>query len=90
MTKLICRGNAGSAITQKALLLQAGVAMIRDGNSGTGTRSDGYRYENDFLSMGDIRTRPELRRVRDEYFFLPVGNLTGTRYFTTAIILSCE
>jgi hypothetical protein len=26
MTKLICRGNAGSAITQKALLPPAGVA----------------------------------------------------------------
>jgi hypothetical protein len=24
------------------------------------------------------------------YFFLPVGNPTGTRYFTTAIILGCE
>jgi hypothetical protein len=27
---------------------------------------------------------------RDEYFFLPVGNPTSTRYFTTAIILGCE
>jgi hypothetical protein len=27
---------------------------------------------------------------RDGYFFLPVGNPTGTRYFTTAIILGCE
>jgi hypothetical protein len=31
---------------------------------------------------------------RDEYetsiFFPPVGNPTGTRYFTTAIILVCE
>jgi hypothetical protein len=27
---------------------------------------------------------------RDEYFFLPMDNLTGTRYFTTAIILGCE
>jgi hypothetical protein len=56
MTKLICRGNAGSAITQKALLPLAGVAMTRDDNSGTGTRSDGYMYGNDFLPMGDIST----------------------------------
>jgi hypothetical protein len=90
MTKLICRGNAGSAITQKALLPLAGVAMTRDDNSGTGTRSDGYMYGNDFLPMGDISTWPELRRVWDEYFFLPVGNPMGTRYFTTAIILGCE
>jgi hypothetical protein len=27
---------------------------------------------------------------QDEYFFPPVGNPTGTRYFTTAIILGCE
>jgi hypothetical protein len=27
---------------------------------------------------------------RDGYFFLPAGNPTGIRYFTTAIILGCE
>jgi hypothetical protein len=27
---------------------------------------------------------------RDGYFFPPVGNPTGIRYFTTAIILGCE
>jgi hypothetical protein len=42
---------------------------IRDGNSGTGTRSDGYGYGDDFLSVGGTRTRSELKRVRDEYFF---------------------
>jgi hypothetical protein len=30
------------------------------------------------------------RRVRDGYFFPPVDNPTGTRYFTTAIILGYE
>jgi hypothetical protein len=70
--------------------------LCRDGNSGTGiqyppgTRPDGYGYEDDFLLMGDTRTRLQLRRIRDMYFFSPVGNLTGTRYFTTAIILGCE
>jgi hypothetical protein len=56
----------------------------RDGNSGTGTQPDGYR--DDFLPADDTRTRPESRWV----FFLPMDNLTGTRYFTTAIILGCE
>jgi hypothetical protein len=32
----------------------------------------------------------EPRQVWDEYFFLPVDNLMGTCYFTTAIILDCE
>jgi hypothetical protein len=27
---------------------------------------------------------------RDGYFFSPTGNPTGTRYFTTAIIVGCE
>jgi hypothetical protein len=27
---------------------------------------------------------------QDGYFFPPVGNPTGIRYFTTAIILGCE
>jgi hypothetical protein len=68
--------------------------MSRDDNSGmstrypSDTRPDGYG--NDFLPTGGTRTRPESRRVRDGYFFPPVGNLTGTRYFTTAIVLCCE
>jgi hypothetical protein len=33
---------------------------------------------------------PEPRQVRDMYFFPPAGSPTGTRYFTTAIILGCE
>jgi hypothetical protein len=36
-----------------------------------GTRPDGYRYGDDFLSVGGIRTRSELRRVRDRYFSHP-------------------
>jgi hypothetical protein len=56
----------------------------------SGTRPDGYGYGDDFLPAGDTRTRPESRRVRDGYFFPPAGNSTGTRYFTTAIILGCE
>jgi hypothetical protein len=69
-------------------------AGCRDGNLGTGTRyppdtrPDGYG--DDFLPTGGTRTRPESRRVQDEYFFPPAGNPTGTRYFTTAIILRCE
>jgi hypothetical protein len=63
-------------------------AQGRDGNLGTGTQPDGYG--DDFLPAGGTRTRPESRRVRDRYFFPPAGNPTGTRYFTTAIILGCE
>jgi hypothetical protein len=62
----------------------------RDGNSGTGTRPNGYGYGDDFLPTGDTRTRPELRQVRDGYFFPPTGNPMGTRYFSTAIILGCK
>jgi hypothetical protein len=62
----------------------------RDDNLSTGIRSDGYGYEDDFLLVGDTRTRPESRRVRVGYFFPPTGNPTSTRYFTTAIILGCE
>jgi hypothetical protein len=40
----------------------------------------------DFLSVDGTRIRSELRRV----FFPPADNPTGTRYFTTAIILGCE
>jgi hypothetical protein len=57
---------------------------IRDGNSGTGTRPDGYG--DDFLPVGGTRTRSESRRIQDGYFFSP----TSTRYFTTAIILGCK
>jgi hypothetical protein len=73
-----------------------GTRPPRDGNSGMGTRyplnirSDGYGYGDDFLSMGGTRNRSELRWVRDGYFFLLVCNPTGTRYFTTAIIIGCE
>jgi hypothetical protein len=51
---------------------------------------DGYRYRDDFLSVSVIRIRLKLRWVRGEYFFSPVGNPTGTRYFTTVMILVCE
>jgi hypothetical protein len=43
-----------------------------------------------FLLMSDTRTRSELRWVWDGYFFPPANNPTGTRYFTTDIILRCE
>jgi hypothetical protein len=65
-------------------------SIFRDGNSGTGTRPNGYIYEDDFLPVADTRTRSELRRIRDEYFFSLTDNPTGTRYFTTVIILGCE
>jgi hypothetical protein len=58
--------------------------------------SDTHRVPNptdmggNFLLTGDTRVWPELRRVRDEYFFSPVGNPTGIWYFTTAIILGYE
>jgi hypothetical protein len=32
---------------------------------------DGYECEDDFLPVGDTRTRSESRRVRDGYFFHP-------------------
>jgi hypothetical protein len=74
-----------------------GTAMkVRDGNSGmsiwylSGIWSDGYGYGDNFLPVDDTRSRYESTRVRDGYFFSPVGNPTGTRYFTTAIILGCE
>jgi hypothetical protein len=49
-----------------------------------------YGYGDNFLPVGDTRTRTEPRWIRDGYFFSPTGNPTGTRYFTTAIILGCE
>jgi hypothetical protein len=33
---------------------------------------------------------PDSRCIQDGYFFSPVGNPTGTRYFTTVIIIVCE
>jgi hypothetical protein len=72
------------------------LVISRDGNLGTGTRylsgtrPDGYGYGDDFLPAGGTRTQPESGWVRDGYFFPPTGNLMGTRYFTTAIILRCE
>jgi hypothetical protein len=53
-------------------------------------RSDGYGYGDDFLFTGGTRIRSESRRVWNGYFFSPAGNLTGTRYFTTVIILDYE
>jgi hypothetical protein len=79
-----------------SLLILNGSVLGRDDNSGTGTRyplgtrPDGYGDVDDFLFAGGTCTRPESRRVRDMYFFLPVDNPTGTRYFNTAIILGCE
>jgi hypothetical protein len=55
-----------------------------------GNWSYGYRYRDNFLPVCDTRTRSKLRRVWNGYFFSPVGNLTGTQYFTIAIILVCE
>jgi hypothetical protein len=49
-----------------------------------------YEYMDDFLLVGDICIWPELRWVWNMYFFSPTDNPTGTRYFTTAIILGCE
>jgi hypothetical protein len=66
------------------------VDLIRDNNLDTGIRSDRYGYEDDFLPVGSIRIWSESRQVCDEYFFPHAGNPTGTRYFTTAIILGCE
>jgi hypothetical protein len=43
-----------------------------------------------FLPVVDIRIRSELRWICDGYFFSPVSNPTGTRYFTTAVILDYE
>jgi hypothetical protein len=68
----------------------------RDGNSGTGTRylpgtrSDRYRYGDDFLTAGGTRTWSKPRRVRGGYFFPHAGNPMGTRYFTTVMILGCK
>jgi hypothetical protein len=62
------------------------LVAFRDVNSGMGTWLDGVRYEDDFLLVGDTRTRPEPRWVRVDIFFHP----TGTRYFSTVMILGCE
>jgi hypothetical protein len=72
---------------QSCLLL---CPSTRDDNLSTGIWSNGYGYEDDFLPVGGTCTRPESRRIWNEYFFPPAGNPTGTRYFTAAIILRCE
>jgi hypothetical protein len=54
---------------------------VRDGNLGMGMGIGMIFY----LWVASI---PDLNR--DGYFFSPVGNPTGTRYFTTTIILGCE
>jgi hypothetical protein len=41
------------------------------------TRSDGYEYGDDFLPVGDTRTRSESRWVWDGYFFSLTGNPTA-------------
>jgi hypothetical protein len=68
----------------------------RDGKLGTGTRyppgtrPNGVGYGDDFLPVGGTRIRPEPRQVRGGYFFPPMGNPIGTRYFITVMILGCE
>jgi hypothetical protein len=62
------------------------LVAFRDVNSGTGTRLDGSDTRMIFYSW--VALVPDLNR--DEYgvdiFFHP----TGTRYFSTAMILGCE
>jgi hypothetical protein len=53
--------------------------MCRDDNSGMGTIF--------YLWVALI---PDPNREGYGYFFPPVDNLTGTQYFTTAIVLGCE
>jgi hypothetical protein len=73
-------------------------SVVRDDNSGTdtrypsGTQPDGYEYGDNFLHAGGIRIRLESFETgtRRLFFFLLTGNPTGTRYFTTVIILCCE
>jgi hypothetical protein len=45
---------------------------------------------NNFLFVGGTYTQSESRRIMDGYFFSSVDNLTGIRYFTTAIIQTSE
>jgi hypothetical protein len=80
-----------------SMVLSVGHLMImkrfktdRDGNLSIGTGPDGVGYGDDFLPVGGTRTLPEPRWVWGGYFFPPAGNPTGTRYFTTAMILGCE
>jgi hypothetical protein len=58
-------------------LLMHLILVVRDDNSGTG-----------MIFYPRVALVPDPNR--DGYFFPPAGNLTGTRYFTTAIILGCE
>jgi hypothetical protein len=84
----------GTAISTRAQTQHVACSKRRDGNLGTGTRYlSGTRpigYGDDFLPVGGTRTRSEPRRIRDGYFFPPAGNPTGTRYFTTTIIIDCK
>jgi hypothetical protein len=59
-------------------------SLSRDDNSDP----MGIGYGDNFLSIG-IHD-PNRDGYETSIFFLPTGNPTGTRYFTTAIILGCE
>jgi hypothetical protein len=60
----------------------------RDDNSDTGTRQ--IRVWSWFFTRGWHPYPARTETVWDGYFFPPAGNLTGTWYFTTTIILGCE
>jgi hypothetical protein len=53
--------------------------MCRDGNSGMG-----------IIFYPWVASVSDPNREGYSYFFPPVDNLTGIRYFTTAIVLDCE
>jgi hypothetical protein len=55
------------------------VTTTRDDNSATGTETIFYPW---------VALIPDPNR--DRYFFPSTSNPTGTRYFTTIIILGCE
>jgi hypothetical protein len=57
------------ARSNSKIQLRKVVVYARDGNSGTGTRPEGYEYVNEFLPADGTNTRPELRWVRGVYFF---------------------
>jgi hypothetical protein len=60
---------------------------LRDGNLGTGTR---YPPGTGTGMIFYPWVAPIPDPNQDGYFFPPAGNPTGTRYFTTTIILRCE
>jgi hypothetical protein len=63
----------------------------RDGNSGTGTRYlSGMGMWMIFYPWVGPVPDPNQDGYGTGIFFPHAGNLTGTRYFTTAIILGCE